>query len=71
MLHRKIIFSKPLRNILLCLLATAVLAGAVVALEFALDRSSIGDGLLYAAYIAGLGGYILLGCTCAKKRLAI
>jgi hypothetical protein len=48
--------AKTKKRILLCLLATAVLAGAVVALEFALDRSSIGDGLLYAAYIAVLGG---------------
>ena len=62
--------AKTTKRILLSLLATAVLAGAVVALEFALDRSSIGDGLLYAAYIAVLGGYIFLGCICAKKRLA-
>lgn len=63
--------AKTKKRILLSLLATAVLAGAVVALEFALDRSSIGDGLLYAAYIAVLGGYIFFGCTCAKKRLAV
>ena len=63
--------AKTKKRILLSLLATAVLAGAVVGLEFALDRSSIGDGLLYAAYIAVLGGYIFLGCTCAKKRLAV
>ena len=62
--------AKTKKRILLSLLATAVLAGAIVALEFALDRSSIGDGLLYAAYIAVLGGYISLGCICAKKRLA-
>lgn len=63
--------AKTKKRILLALLATAVLAGAVVALEFALDRSSVGDGLLYAAYIAVLGGYIFFGCTCAKKRLAV
>ena len=63
--------AKTKKRILLALLATAVLAGAVVALEFALDRSSIGDGLLYAAYVAVLGGYIFFGCTCAKKRLAV
>ena len=57
------------KRILLALLATAVLAGAVVALEFALDRSSIGDGLLYGAYIAVLGAYIFFGCYCAKKRI--
>ncbi len=62
--------AKTKKRILLSLLATAMLAGAVVALEFALDRSSIGDGLLYATYIAVLGGYIFLGCICAKKRLA-
>lgn len=59
------------KRILLSLLATAILAGAVVALEFALDRSNIGDGLLYAVYTAVLGGYICLGCTCAKRRLAV
>ena len=59
------------KRVLLSLLLTAVLAGAVVALEFALDRSSIGDGLLYTAYIAVLGGYIFFGCTCAEKRLAV
>ena len=63
--------AKTKKRILLALLATAVLAGAVVALEFALDRSSIGDGLLYAAYVAVLDGYIFFGCTCAKKRLAV
>ena len=62
--------AKTKTRILLSLLATAILAGAVVALEFALDRSNLGDGLLYGAYIAVLGGYILFGCSCAKKRTA-
>lgn len=56
------------KRILLSLLATAVLAGAVVALEFALDRSNLGDGLLYAVYAALLGGYIFMGCRFALKR---
>ena len=56
------------KRVVLSLLATAVLAGAVVALEFALDRSNIGDGLLYAVYALLLGGYILLGCRFALRR---
>ena len=60
--------AKTKKRILLSLLATAVLAGAVVALEFALDRSNIGDGLLYAVYAALLGGYIFLGCQFTLKR---
>ena len=59
------------KRILLSLLFTAIMAGAVVALEFALDRSSIGDGLLYAAYVAVLGVYLAWGCTCAKRRNAV
>lgn len=55
------------KRILLSLLATAVLAGAVVALEFALDRSNIGDGLLYAVYAVLLGGYVFLGCRFAAR----
>lgn len=60
--------AKTKKRILLSLLATAVLAGAVVALEFALDRSAIGDGLLYLVYAAVLGGYLALGCIFARKR---
>lgn len=59
------------QRILLSLLFTAIMAGAVVALEFALDRSAIGDGLLYAVYIAVLGGYLAWGITCAKKQTAV
>jgi len=55
------------KRILLSLLATAVLAGAVVALEFALDRSAIGDGLLYAAYVLLLALYGTLGCSFLRK----
>ena len=57
------------KRLLLSLLFTALMAGAVVALEFALDRSAIGDGLLYTAYIAVLGAYLIWGCTCAKLQL--
>ncbi len=62
--------AKTKERILLSFLATAALACAVIALEFALDRSSIGDGLLYSAYIAVIGAYILLGCFFWKKRPA-
>ncbi len=58
-------------RILLSLLATALLAGAVVALEFALDRSAVGDGLLYLLYAAVIGAYLFWGCACAKRRLAV
>ena len=60
--------AKTKKRLLLSLIATAVLAGAVVALEFALDRSAIGDGLLYLVYAAVLGGYLALGCVFARKR---
>lgn len=59
------------KRMLLSLLSTAVMAGAVIALEFALDRSAIGDGLLYLVYAAVLGAYFFLGCTCARKRTAV
>ncbi len=60
--------AKTKKRVLLSLLSTAVLAGAVVALEFALDRSAIGDGLLYLVYAAVLAGYLALGCCFARKR---
>ena len=62
--------AKTKKRLLLCTLATAALAGVVIALEFALDRSSIGDAWLYLAYIAVIAAYIGLGCICAKKRAA-
>lgn len=60
------------KRILWSLLATAALAGAVVALEFALDRSSIGDGLLYAGYVALLAAYMWLGWrfSCKARKAA-
>lgn len=57
-------------RILLSLLFTALLAGAVVALEFALDRAAIGDGLLYAVYVAVLAAYLFWGYVCAKRAKA-
>lgn len=68
MLPALLYLARTKKRILLSLLATAVLAGAVVALEFALDRSNIGDGLLYAVYAALLGGYVFMGCWFALKR---
>lgn len=58
------------KRILLGLLATAVLAGLVVALEFALDRSAVSDLLLYLAYGCLLGAYTALGCTFARRHRA-
>lgn len=68
MLPALLYLARTKKRILLSLLSTALLAGAVVALEFALDRSNLGDGLLYAVYAALLGGYIFLGCRFALKR---
>lgn len=56
------------KRIFIALLATAALAGAVVALEFALDRSNLGDGLLYAAYACVISAYLYLGCFFFSKR---
>ncbi len=58
------------KRILLSLLASCVMAGAVILLEFALDRSAIGDGLLYIVYAAVLAAYAAMGCIWSKKRLA-
>ena len=60
--------SRGKKRLLLTLLLTAVMAGAVVVLEFALDRSNLGDGLLYALYVLVLGGYLAWGLACAKQR---
>lgn len=59
------------KQVFISLLATAVLTGAVVALEFALDRSAIGDGLLYGVYVAVLAGYVGLGCVFIRKEMHI
>lgn len=63
--------AKTRKRILLALLSTLLLAGAVIALEFALDRSAIGDGWLYLLYAAAIGAYLSFGCSCAKKRNAV
>ncbi len=68
MLPALLYLARTKKRILLSLLATAVLAGAVVALEFALDRSNLGDGLLYAVYAALLGGYVFMGCRFALRK---
>lgn len=62
--------AKTKKRILLSLLASCVMAGAVIILEFALDRSAIGDGLLYIVYAAVLAAYAAMGCFWSKKRLA-
>ena len=51
----------------LALAATAALAGAVVALEFALDRSPVSDLLLYGVYALAAAAYIALGLRFAKR----
>ena len=49
------------------LVLTAALAGAVVGLEFALDRSPVSDLVWYALYILTVGAYLFLGLGIAKK----
>ncbi|MBQ9944441.1 MAG: prolipoprotein diacylglyceryl transferase [Clostridia bacterium] len=48
------------------LAASALLAVAVIALEFALDRSNIKDELLYIVYLLCIAGYIFAGLKWAK-----
>lgn len=55
------------RRILWALFASVILAGAVIGLEFALDRSAVSDLLLYAVYFLVISGYLWLGWSCAKK----
>ena len=55
----------------LAFLATLLFAGAVIGLEFALDRSSIGDIWLYLVYFVSVSAYIWLGCSCAKQAKGI
>lgn len=61
--------AKTKKRILLGIIASAVLAGAVIALEFALDRASIGDGWLYLVYVVVIGAYVYLGRTYSGKAL--
>lgn len=60
-------FAKKAKRIPLATAASLLLAGAVIGLEFALDRSTIGDIWLYLVYAACLAGYIWMGCSCAKQ----
>ena len=60
-------FAKKAKRIPQATAASLLLAGAVIGLEFALDRSTIGDIWLYLVYAACLAGYIWMGCSCAKQ----
>lgn len=62
-----LILSHRAQRTLLSLLSTLVLAGAVIALEFALDRSSVSDVLLYAVFACFIGGYLAL-CVYIFRR---
>lgn len=53
------------------LAATAVLAAAIILLEFALDRSNISDLVLYAVYALLVGGYLAWGHACAKRAAGV
>ena len=63
--------TKPLRRLPLALGGTALLAAAIIALEFALDRSAIGDLWLYLLYFALVGAYLAWGHACAKRVIAL
>ena len=52
-------------------IATIVLAGLVVLIEFALDRSNLSDIGLYAIYFLFISAYLWLGCSCAKRSAGI
>ncbi len=49
------------------LIASALLAGCVIGLEFMLDRSNINDWLLYIVYILCIAGYIFVGLKWANR----
>ena len=48
--------------------ATLLVSAAIVALEFALDRSNLSDTLLYAVYTLAVGGYMVYGAAIAGKK---
>lgn len=48
--------------------ATLLVSAAIVALEFALDRSNLSDTLLYAVYALAVGGYMVYGAAIAGKK---
>ena len=60
-------FTVKIKKAWLSLGATALMAGAVTALEFALDRSPISDWLLYGVFALVMAGYIALGLYWARK----
>lgn len=60
-----LVLAKKNRRIPL-LIATALLAGAVIGLEFMLDRSAINDWLLYGVYLLCMAGYIFVGLKWAN-----
>lgn len=49
------------------LVATLLLSGAVIALEFMLDRSNINDWLLYVVYVLIIAAYIFVGLKWPKR----
>lgn len=63
--------ARKAKRIIPALGASVLLSGAVIGLEFALDRASIGDLWLYLVYIAAICAYLWLGCSCAKKAAAV
>lgn len=48
------------------MIATVLLAGIIIGLEFMLDRSSIKDWLLYIVYILCMGAYVFVGLKWAS-----
>ena len=60
-------FAVKIKRFWLAIGATALMAGIVIVLEFALDRSPISDGLLYGVFALVMAGYIALGMIWARK----
>lgn len=63
--------AKKAGRLLLALLATLLLSALVILLEFALDRSNLGDIWLYLVYFASISAYLCLGCSCAKRAAGV
>lgn len=59
------------RRIPLALGASLLLAGAVIGLEFALDRAAIGDSWLYLVYLMVISGYLWMGWSCGKRATGV
>ncbi|MDO5327018.1 MAG: prolipoprotein diacylglyceryl transferase [Clostridia bacterium] len=60
-------FAIKIKRFWLAIGATALMAGIVIALEFALDRSPISDWLLYGVFALVMAGYIALGLVWSRK----